>query len=89
MVSSIVLIMFSLGVGYLIGLFHKQTGRNMKLVFFYVRRVEMTRKNLQKIPQTLKRILTVLRKRRPLLLLKMRKKYREAKRLSPTTERSL
>lgn len=84
--SILILIICTLILFWIIGLFNKKIGDLMKVVFFYLKRLRVTRQNLKRLPKTVKKIYPVLKHRPTLLINKLNKNYRtnqQSKTLSP------
>lgn len=61
----------------IIGVFHKKVGRIMKMINFYIIRLRLTRRNINKLPKTAKKFYPVLRHRRGLFLKKLFQNYQK------------
>ncbi len=81
MVTGLILLIFMLIIFSIIGLFHRKTGKLMRVVFFYLRRLRANRRNIKKFPSIIRKFFPVLRRRRGrgLFLKKIFENYRKNK----------
>jgi hypothetical protein len=74
--SILLLIIFTLILFSIIGIFNKKIGNIMKVVFFYLKRLQANKKNLKKLPRSVRKIYPVLKRRRSLFIKKLFENYR-------------
>lgn len=74
--GSIIILLVSLFILFsIIGLFHKPIGEWMAVIRFYLKKIRANKKNLKKLPKTVKKFYRVLRYHRSLFKLKLFKNF--------------
>lgn len=73
--SILILIVCTLIIFKIIGIFNKKIGNLMKVIFFYLWRLRVNKNNLKKLPHSARKIYPVLKRRRSLFIKKLFKNY--------------
>ncbi len=85
--SIFILVICTLILFRIIGIFNKKIGNLMKVIFFYLWRLRANKKNLKKLPRSAQKIYPVLKRRRTLFIKKLFRNYQnhnQAKRKTTT-----
>jgi len=73
--SFLILLICALILFKIIGIFNKKIGNLMKVIFFYLWRLRVSKDNLKKLPRSARKIYPVLKRRRSLFIKKLFKNY--------------
>ena len=78
--SGIIIALIALGILFLIGLFNKKIECLVRIIFFYLRKIRINRRNMRKLPKTARKIFPVLKgqRGRGLMRIKIFKNYQNS-----------